>query len=192
METINIQNYRIVKDQKEIRGAVRPVVQIYRLTPKAKYFKEKMISNYFYGTVEQQEAAVAKFIEAHEKFAKEVAERKQRKSDAKANLVNPFKVGDILYDSWGYDQTNIDFYQVVETGAKSVKVRSIGQDMVRGAGWLCEYVTAKKDSFIGEPVVKILQVYLNSNNQPVVHIKSRFGGSLSPWDGEEKYQSHYA
>lgn len=35
------------------------------------------------------------------------------------------KVGDFFYSSWGYDQTNIDFYKVVGTtkSGKSVKVQ---------------------------------------------------------------------
>ena len=32
------------------------------------------------------------------------------------------KVGDILYASWGYEQTNIDFYEVVKATAKTVTV----------------------------------------------------------------------
>ena len=31
-----------------------------------------------------------------------------------------FKVGDILYSSWGYEQTNIDFYQVAELNGSSM------------------------------------------------------------------------
>ena len=40
---------------------------------------------------------------------------------------NPVKVNDIFYSSWGYDQTNIDFYMVVEVLKSSVKVVSIGE-----------------------------------------------------------------
>ena len=36
-------------------------------------------------------------------------------------------VGDIYVCSWGYDQTNIDFYMVVEVLKSSVKVVSIGE-----------------------------------------------------------------
>ena len=39
------------------------------------------------------------------------------------------KVGDILYDSWGYDQTNIDYYEVVRTTKASVWIRSIAREM---------------------------------------------------------------
>lgn len=35
-------------------------------------------------------------------------------------------VGDIMYTSWGYDQTNVDFYQVVRVRGRSVYVCEIG------------------------------------------------------------------
>ena len=36
------------------------------------------------------------------------------------------KVGDLFYASWGYDQTNVDFFQVIElVGKKSVRVREV-------------------------------------------------------------------
>lgn len=41
---------------------------------------------------------------------------------------NPVKVNDIFYTSWGYDQTNIDFYMVVDITQSSVKVVSLGSD----------------------------------------------------------------
>jgi hypothetical protein len=46
---------------------------------------------------------------------------------------NP-KVGDILYSSWGYDQTNIDYYQVVKVSKASVWIRSIGKECLAGGG----------------------------------------------------------
>lgn len=34
-------------------------------------------------------------------------------------------VGDILYTSWGYDQTNVDFYQVIRVSGKNAWIREI-------------------------------------------------------------------
>ncbi len=45
-----------------------------------------------------------------------------------ANRKKPhtYKIGDILYSSWGYDQTNIDWYQVVDVpGPRTVVTRRI-------------------------------------------------------------------
>lgn len=38
---------------------------------------------------------------------------------------NPYQVGDIMMCTWGWEQTNVDFYQVVRTTAKSVWIRPI-------------------------------------------------------------------
>jgi hypothetical protein len=36
-------------------------------------------------------------------------QRKQAKQEARAKFQNPYKPGDILHHSWGYEQTNCDF-----------------------------------------------------------------------------------
>lgn len=39
--------------------------------------------------------------------------------------IHTVEVGDVFYESWGYDQTNSDFYQVVAVTPKSVRIRMI-------------------------------------------------------------------
>ena len=82
------------------------------------------------------------------------------------------KVGDVFYSSWGYDQTNADFYQVVglTPSGKSAKLRMIaatkGPDSTRlypvpGSfrGWgdkPSETITRRlKTGYKGEPSVNI-------------------------------------
>jgi hypothetical protein len=128
--------------------------------------------------------------EHRQKFVIEYLERVQKEDEQKEKvkmqqqaLVNPFKGGEILYDSWGYDQTNVDFYQVVKVGAKSVKVREVAMKNVgeaqRGDYGYCEAV---KDSFVSEKVsTKILKLSRDGKNIYV--------GDLSIWDGQPKYYS---
>ena len=35
--------------------------------------------------------------------------KQEQRSQARKNFVNPYKVGDILHHSWGWEQTNCDF-----------------------------------------------------------------------------------
>jgi len=50
-------------------------------------------------------------LAAHfERIDKEIKEREE--------FQNPYKVGDILVAVWGYDQTNVDFYKVVQLAGK--------------------------------------------------------------------------
>ena len=62
--------------------------------------------------------------------AKRQAELKQAKASAPAKAkeqVNEkgYKTGDYIYISWGWEQTNIDFYKVVKTTAKSISVLKV-------------------------------------------------------------------
>ena len=184
-------NYTIKRDTKQIAGVDYFTAICTKPTPKAKYFKDKILWNYRFKTEQERETYIQKFEAKQKTFEQEQEERKQKFSEAKKNMVNPFKVGDLLYDSWGWEQTNIDFYQVVEVGTKSVKIRSIGQNMVRATGWASELVYPKKDDFQGEPETKILQMF--SDGRP--YIKSPHRGSITPWTnkaGEGVHQSHYA
>ena len=58
------------------------------------------------------------------------------------------QVGDIFRSSWGYDQTNIDFYQVVSRTQKMLTVRMIRKERVGEPHCLASYVMPKKDCFL--------------------------------------------
>lgn len=69
------------------------------------------------------------------------------KEYGKVPKVRRLKVGDILYTSWGYDQTNVDFYQVVTMTAKSAKIRQVAETVdssTRGS----DRVKARKGQFL--------------------------------------------
>ena len=42
-----------------------------------------------------------------------------------ATLTKTLEVGDILVSSWGYDQTNIDYYKIVRKSAGSVWIQKL-------------------------------------------------------------------
>ena len=56
------------------------------------------------------------------------------------------KVGDILYSSWGYDQTNIDFYKVVKVSEFSVWIQELSKKIVEVTGWAHEKVVPSDSS----------------------------------------------
>ena len=63
-------------------------------------------------------------------------EREQSKQKYKEERTKPhsLKVGDILYCSWGYDQTNVDYFKVSEViGKRKIKIVGLGtQPIVTG------------------------------------------------------------
>jgi hypothetical protein len=56
------------------------------------------------------------------------------------------KVGDILYSSWGYDQTNIEFFKVVKVSEFSVWIQEVGSKIVEVTGWAHEKVVPTDSS----------------------------------------------
>ena len=70
--------------------------------------------------------------------AAKIAARAERKaaSDEAMKLV---KVGDVFSMSWGYDQTNVDFFQVIaKVGKNSVRVRQVAPTLIHeDPGMMC-------------------------------------------------------
>lgn len=94
------------------------------------------------------------------------------------------KVGDFFYSSWGYDQTNIDFYEVVGLTPKGVKVRkawkTVLHDLVSQEA-VVPMVGMPED---GEVETKILR---GSAERPYLSLTSY--SSAWRWDGKPKYQT---
>lgn len=114
--------------------------------------------------------------------------------------ITPVKVGDIFEMSWGYDQTNINFFQVTRLTPKGVYVREIGSAGAGGEGFMCQDVVAVKDSFKdnsqwcggyghGNPEM-FRRIDYRTDQPPSFSIRSRYFAYL--WDGKPTYCSWYA
>lgn len=95
------------------------------------------------------------------------------------------KVGDVLEASWGYDQTNVDFYKVVKATAKTVWLKSLKQTYVSAASSLSEFVSAS-DEFESDEVYK-RKVHFGSYGPAVRMTQYKFAYL---WDSKPKFQSH--
>jgi hypothetical protein len=63
-------------------------------------------------------------------------------------------VGDIFEYSWGYDQTNVDYFEVVATTAKTVKIRKIGAHSVPGSeGFMSDKCVPVPGKFVSETIL---------------------------------------
>ena len=123
-----------------------------------------------------------KFIERRRSHAEYMTERK-----AKRTGPHTLKHGDILTCSWGYDQTNVDFYQVVEVkGKKSVVIRQL-QSKVESASenGASVRVLPDKNNFHthhGEPELK----RANSENRVKIY---EWGVYARLWDGRALHET---
>lgn len=56
----------------------------------------------------------------------------ERAAERKAKVLE-VKVGDLFVSSWGYEQTNVDFYQVIAVKGKTFTIREIASKTVEGS-----------------------------------------------------------
>lgn len=82
-----------------------------------------------------------------ERVAKRAAERKAFQHDV--------KVGDIFYTNWGYEQTNVEFFEVTEVRGKHVIVRELAQDS-ETTGFMSGNCVPIPGKFCGPPIRKLV------------------------------------
>lgn len=110
------------------------------------------------------------------------AEKLRRKEERK-NMIITLRPGDVLCSSWGYDQTNVDFYQVIDVKNKRIIIREIAGNLEE-SGNMRGYTRPCRDAFIANPVVKTA-ISPNCVKIDSIRIASKF-------EGDKAYCSWYA
>ena len=160
-------------------------------TPKGKYLK---IKNIFYYGYNDLESAIAKADSYINQVAKRDASREQEKQERKeanasAKASDFYKLGDVIVNSWGYDQTNIEFYQVVKVMNKTIEIREISQ-------------MSEPDSMMSHGMADKRLPETNSflSSDKIIKLRVKARGVLSnpenfyyfhKWNGQAKYCSWY-
>lgn len=105
--------------------------------------------------------------------------------------MNQFNItqGMIFYSSWGYEQTNVSFYQVVRlSGKASVVVREISKTRCAKDNLdFYGHVMPNRDQFIGDEMRKRINAAFE---EPLIKIAECEHAYL--WDNKPKYVSIYA
>jgi len=108
-------------------------------------------------------------------------------------------VGDVLVRSWGYDQTNIDFYLVTKVTSKSVQIVPIISQIVRRDEYN-DYVTPTESRaidqhelqdrpFKGKPATKRFECTRLFSDGHSYRVNFNSYSSLRLWDGTEQRQT---
>lgn len=95
-------------------------------------------------------------------------------------------VGDILYSNWGYDQTNIDYYQIIKATPKQVVIRQLLKKVV-GKTRASEKVVPLKGKFDSRGKTLRRKWRPGWNGGIAVSINS-YSGAYS-WDGRPQSQT---
>lgn len=178
---------RFVVERYEHKG--RPAVYIRQMTPKARFSGWKSYKHILCRKPEDVDRIVGDLrasLEAHE--ARKVARRAERSAfDARTVL----KPGDVVYNSWGYEQTNIDWYRVVGVSKAFCVLQAVCSSIVEETG----HMSGKSKPAEGCPE-SCAREHATSRHgvgafQGRASINFRHGAGV-PWDGRAMYCSWYA
>jgi len=146
----------------------------------------KPTAYYYYASIESRQKAIneCKLCEDNRKTSKiELDESKK--------IENTVKTGDIFYSSWGYDQTNIDYYEVVSVKKSMIEIRELKQN-TEETGFMSGRTVPVPGNYKSEPMIKRVQGYKNKDGTQRLHLKITSFSWAWPWDGHPKSNSWYA
>ena len=173
-------------------------------TLKSYGFRWHNVKKLWYAKQSPERLEIAETITGIESYAEKVRKEEAEENESKiakksAEKVNKYgvKVGDVFYDSWGYEQTNIDFYQVIGLkGTTQVVLAAIGCES-REVGFCSAMVKPKKDSFLtgnyktrlqdGDSITKTVKKLGDS----IIAGSGRDTLYLTTWDAEHNETSYY-
>lgn len=139
-------------------------------------------------------AEIAKEEESEKGFQAKKAEQEQVKEVTKKEAFKNFphiQVGTLFASSWGFERTNVDFYQVIKRTEKTVTVRKIHQQFVSGTSGMSGYVVADKDNFASdETLTKRMTSWKKDGSEVSIKISS-YATAYETTETEGHYTSWY-
>lgn len=151
---------------------------------------------YWYPSIEQREAALEKWIANVTRNIQSTrdlrAKKKALTNEMKAS--DHFAVEDIVVNSWGYDQTNVEFYRVIEILPKSIRVREVRQEIVPGSEGMMSANVIPTEEFLEKKAPFVLKLKMTLyNGKPEAAISNPSSSYyFRKWEGKPQYSSWYA
>lgn len=163
-----------------------------KIVSKAKFPKPEFY--YRFKNYENMISFCDEYISNVEKRQAEKDRIKDQKKKAVSDFNHNFYNGQILYSSWGYEQTNLSYYQIVGFKGKSVILRKIVKKEISQTSWASGMYEPVKNGFKGEPFVKRIVPSVGYNGQISYHISMGdcVGRLMEYKEGQQNYCSWYA
>jgi hypothetical protein len=147
---------------------------------------------YRFKSVEQRNKQIQETFDLVQSKLDRKTQEKAKKADAMSN--HGVVAGDVFRCSWGYDQTNIDYYEVIAVTGKTATICRIGC-LSEDTGWLQGESVPQLGAFIGKPYKKLIQkrsvdseAYLTMNSystafkmQPIAKVGNKPVFESSHW-----------
>jgi hypothetical protein len=135
-----------------------------------------------------------KMQEENEHFIKKLKELKISLSpfkDVVPKQSDKFEVGAILTDSWGWEQTNIDFYCIVKRAGNWLTVLPMSKITSEEKGFMTNDELPGEINFCADPQRKKIAV-VNGKETGFSFRNYSGGGWCRLWNGQSEHSTHYA
>jgi hypothetical protein len=155
----------------------------------------KPVWHYRFKKPEDMHGRIRHDVEYYTLEAEKKAANNAAKKTANAALVasDHFNIGDIIVNTWGWEQTNVEFYQVVAVLNKKIKVVEIAHSTVEGSeGFMSCNVMPRMDAFCSDERTLSLKVDVWDGKQVVNICNPERYYYFHKWDGRPQYKSWYA
>jgi hypothetical protein len=123
-----------------------------KIFKKYKNNKEKIVNYIRFNTIDRLKQYRLEYITnkqiREERFSKYNEEKKILKQKQKIEELKKYNVWTLLYVSWGYEQTNVNFYQVTEKKGSKVYIKAISSRIVENQSSMSEYISPVANSFL--------------------------------------------
>lgn len=103
-----------------------------------------------------------------------------------------FEVGAILTDSWGWEQTNIDFYCIVKRAGLWITVLPMSKKTSEEIGFMTNHELPGEINFCADPQRKKLKTDAHGKDYGFSFRDYAGGGWCRLWDGQKETSTHYA
>ncbi|ELB81156.1 TPA: hypothetical protein IX699_000304 [Enterococcus faecium] len=107
----------------------------------------------------------------------------------------PYQVGDIFYSSWGDEQTNVTFWQIVRLTEKTAWFQPIQKKTVEHYSSMSGKVVPMKDKFMEYPLAKtkdsIVKKRIDPESYPDMLCGFRSWDTFHRYKDQAVYESSY-
>lgn len=173
----------------EIRFTEKPAAETLE-SLKSNGFRWHNKKKLWYAKQSPERLAIAKRITGNA----EAAEPEQKSTaKAKAEKKNKFgvKVGDVFCNAWGWEQTNVDFWQVIKLkGTTQIVLKAINREY-RAIAPMQGMVKPVKDSFTSHYEGEIIRKTVKGTEENPYCNMNHGLLTLTTWDSEHHETSYY-
>ena len=144
--------------------------------------RNKSDFHYRYSNEQRRAEAIAEFFKRVEARARYKQENKEHQQELRTQFLTKIEVGSIFATCWGYEQTNVEWYQITHVKGCTVRLRRIAGELIT-TGYMSGNTKPIKDAFIGEELKRIVR----GTGIRIDDVVTAF-----PSDGKERHCSWYA